>query len=130
MSELLKAVHDPEENERLKALADKIGALIAEADVGGYVCLQGMNTAHYRFFLQPSWSCLLYESRSDGSVVVRFKAAIKTGGPEEKARANVTMGMLLSLAEQLGAHSEMTGKLAGYFGKHFDAVEHISERPK
>lgn len=130
MSEPLKVVHDPEENNRLTAIGEKINALLAEADVGGFVILQGKNTAHYRAFLQPSWSCLTYERGEDGAVGVSFKAAMATGGPSEKERATMTMGMLISLANQLATHADQLAKMAAYFGRHFGSVEHIEEKIK
>ena len=123
----LEARDNPEERARLRAIAQEISELLARHDIAGCVTLQAPDSAEYVIRLTPSWSCLSLEKEAGGAAVVRFRANLKTGGPEERQRANWTMGMLMSMAELLSARSEQVTKLVGHFGGKLH-VEHISRR--
>jgi hypothetical protein len=124
----LEARDNPEERARLRALATEIGDLLARHDVAGCIVLQAPGSAEYLFRLTPSWSCLSLEAGPDGASVVRFKANVKTGGPEERQRANRSIGMLMSMAELLSSQAAQVAKLVGHFGGQLGHVEHISRR--
>lgn len=128
MSEPVKAIHDPEEQKRLRDLSDEIAAMLTKHDVCGYLLLQGKNTADFRMHIDASWSCLTFEPHPDGGMVARFKAAMKTGGPEEKQRANWTFGMLLSTMDQFSAGQRMMAALISSFAQHFGGIDHVSEQ--
>ena len=129
MSEPLKAIHDPEEQKRLRALSEEITELLKKHDVCGYLLLQARNTCDFRMHIDASWCCLKFEPAPDvpGAMIARFKAAMKTGGQEERDRARWTLGMLLSTMDQMSAGQRMMATMIESFAQHFGGIDHISE---
>lgn len=123
----MKIESNPQEEAMLREAAAEIKAVLRKYDIAGIVNLQGRDTAHYFMEISPTWSCMFFEPGNGNEVKVCFKAAVKTGGPEEKERARVTSGMVMGFLDIIAVQEENLGTVAFMIGKHLE-VEHGSRR--
>lgn len=123
-------IGNPEEQVRLRELAGKIRALLKEYDVAGIVNIQGKDQAEFVNEIAPSWSCLSWECepphRTDFGI--RFKAAVKTGGEEEKEKARLTAGMVIGFEHVMGMQLLQLGQVIQLIGKHMDITNVMEQQ--
>lgn len=121
-------IGNPEEQVRLRELAGKIRALLKEYDVAGIVNIQGRDQAEFVNEITPSWSCLSWDNNAAGKFGIRFKAAMKTGGEEEKERARLTAGMVIGFEHVMGMQLLQLGQLIQLIGKHMDITNVMEQQ--
>lgn len=122
-------IGNPEEQVRLRELANKIRALFKEYDVAGIVNIQGKDQAEFVNEITPSWSCLSWEETPSGDYGIRFKAKVKTGGEEEKENARLTVGMVLGFQHVMSMQLVHLDQLIGLIGKHLNVENVIVQQP-
>lgn len=113
-------IGNPEEQVRLRELANKIRALLKEYDVACIMNIQGKDQAEFVNEITPSWSCLSWQENAAGEFGIRFKAKVKTGGEDEKERARLTAGMVLGFEGIMSMQLLHIHQLIGLLGKHMD----------
>lgn len=122
-------IGDPEERARLKELAEKIKALLHEYDVAALINLQGKHQAEFVTELTPTWSCFVWENdASDGHLVLRFRAKLKTGDDDERERACHTVGMVLGMLKVKEKQREQLMIVLRMLGQHMGIESVIKEQ--
>lgn len=123
-------IGNPEEQVRLRELAGKIRALLKEYDVAGIVNIQGKDQAEFVNEITPSWSCLSWDftGAPEERPAIRFKAAMKTGGNEEKEKARLTAGMVIGFEHVMGMQLLQLGQLIQLLGKHMDITNVMEQQ--
>jgi hypothetical protein len=117
-------IGDADEHARLLELLEKIKVLLKEYDVAAIINVQGKQQAEWILEVAPTWGCMSIEKAEDGTEYIRFRAAIKTGGPEERERARLSSGIIMGFLDVNRKHSELLTQLAHMLGRHL-TIEHI-----
>jgi hypothetical protein len=94
-------------------------------DIAGSAIMVSPNGAEFANFPHdPTWSCLYYE----GAGRWRIRAKMKTGGPEEHRRAELTAHMLYRWRDCAAQNWDFADKLVKVLNQHLD-IEDGSPRP-
>jgi hypothetical protein len=116
-------VGDPEEKVRLRELAQTIHDLVKAYDVGALVNLQGKKQSEWIMEIEPTWSCIGFEER-DGRQGVRFRARLKTGTPNEKENASLTVGLVLGMITVVNRQKDILVEVMKLLATHM-VIEHV-----
>lgn len=123
----MKIQNNPEEQRKIKQCTDEIRAVLKKYDFAGVVTVTGKDTSRYMYEVEPTWSCLKFQSLPNGAEEVRFKCALKTGTEAEKQRGKETIGMVMGLLDAANSNREELQKLALLIGQHV-GIDHGSRR--
>lgn len=111
---------DPGYDPKLKIAMDEIKQILVKHDIAGEIGLVSETHSEYcHHICKPSWSALSFYNIGE-TIGIRLKVQAKTGGPEERRKAEATIHMVAQFRDLAVDAFEVYNSIFEMCDVHFD----------